>query len=403
MIAAVIDAYGKTGGNKSEAGRLLKIDRATVDKYLRRAAELGMLGTNPVLPGYAIKSTSVQQGPDGEVQKQWIRQSKEPGPEFSLPDGHVIKGVSALTDSGGRVIQQWVKTKFDEAIVDIKQSLTETFKAYKGHATLPKPPKHTDSDIANVYPISDHHLGLYAWAEEAGEDYDLHIGEKLLMDTMASLVADAAPAKTGVILGLGDFFHSDDNSNRTRKSGNQLDVDSRYAKILRVGVSLAIHCVQMGLQKHDKIILRFLPGNHDPYASIALSTALAAFFVNNKRVFVDTDASAFFWWRFGKVFIGSTHGDMIKHMEMPGVMASMRPKDWGETEFRYIYLGHVHHKSLGGGERAGVIWETFQTLAPKDVWHNQSGYTSGRSMVAITHHKDKGEIKRNTVSVKGPS
>ena len=222
----------------------------------------------------------------------------------------------------------------------------------------------------------------------------------MLHDTDNALVANAPSAKTGIILNLGDFFHSDNDSNRTPKSGHALDVDGRYAKILRVGVDLLIHCIQLALQRHEKVVVRCLPGNHDPYASLALATALGAFFSKSPRVTVDADPSPFFKYRFDKVLIASAHGDMIKAADMPGFVAATWPEDWGATRFRYVYLGHVHHRSVGGGEKAGVVWETFQTLAPKDIWHHSSGYVSGRSMVSITHHRAKGEVKRSTVSVK---
>ena len=105
----------------------------------------------------------------------------------------------------------------------------------------------------------------------------------------------------------------------------------------------------------------------------------------------------FFWWRFGKVFVGATHGDEVKPQQFPGVMASLRPKEWGETVFRYGYFGHVHHTSKGGGERFGVTWETFQALAGKDSWHAGQGYSSGRSLTAITLHRNRGEYKRDIV------
>jgi Bacterial regulatory protein, Fis family len=398
---AAIDAVKEHDGNITHAAQALGIKRETFRERVHRAAALGLMGSDPVLPGFAIKNVSTEFDENGAKGKEWIKQ-RQLGEEFKLPDGHVIKGISALTDPDGRIIQQWVKTKFDEAVENVKEGLIETFKAYKGHATLPKAPRHADRDLTTVYPISDHHLGLYAWAEEAGENYDLNIGRKLLMNSMAALVADAPRAKTGLILSLGDFFHSEDNTNRTRKSGAVLDVDGRHAKILRVGVELIIHCIQLALQRHEHVIVRCLPGNHDEYASLALSTALGAFFSNSKRVTIDTDASRFFKYRFDKVLLTSTHGDMVAPSEMPGMIAATWPEDWGTTKFRYCYLGHVHHKSIGGGEKAGVIWETFQTLAPKDVWHKNSGYTSGRSMVSITHHRERGEWKRHTVSVKGP-
>jgi hypothetical protein len=126
---------------------------------------------------------------------------------------------------------------------------------------------------------------------------------------------------------------------------------------------------------------------------------LAAFFHANERVKVDCDQSKFFWWRFGKVFIGATHGDMVKPDRMPGVMAARRPEDWGATIYRYAMFGHVHHRSKFASEQDGVVCETFQVLAAKDAWHSSMGYHSGRSMVAITYHRNRGEVLRHTVSV----
>lgn len=315
-----------------------------------------------------------------------------------LPPGFSIKGTSALYKDGEKVLE-WVKTKSEPSTEDVVESLKEIFDNYKGFAKLPPKPKSTDQNLATVYNISDHHLGLYAWAAETGEDYDLAIGEKLLRDSMSQLVATSPSSHTAVVLNLGDFFHADTNENRTARSGNALDVDTRYAKVLQIGVQLTVDCIELALQKHSKVIYRALPGNHDPHTALALSVAIAAFFAKNPRVHVDCDPSKFFWWSFGKVFIGATHGDMVKPDKMPGVMASMKPREWGDAKYRYAYFGHVHHQSKGGGEQHGVIWETFQTLSPKDAWNAASGYTSGRSMVAITHHKERGEICRHTVSV----
>ena len=46
----------------------------------------------------------------------------------------------------------------------------------------------------------------------------------------------------------------------------------------------------------------------------------------------------------------------------------------------------------------GVKVESFNTLAAKDAWHAGMGFTSPRTAVAITLHKDFGEVDRLTVS-----
>lgn len=370
VLRDTVEAYVANDYNQTRAARVMGLGRSTFQSRLIRASELNMI------PGVA------QGG--------------------MVPPGFVMKGVSTLYDAEGNVTSQWVKTKADPNRVALEASIHDAFDEYKGYAKLvPLPKGGFEKELLTVYNIADHHLGLFAWGEETGEDYDLKIGATLLLDTMTKLIQNTPRSETALVLNLGDFFHSDNNENRTLRSGNALDVDTRYAKVLQIGVELMIHCVQMALQKHKRVIVRSLPGNHDPYAALALSVAMAAFFDNEPRVEVDTSPDPFFWYRFGKVFIGAAHGDMAKPSDMPGLMAATRPLDWGASEYRYIYLGHVHHKEKGGGEKAGAVWEVFQSLAAKDAWHHAMGYSSGRSMVAITHHRNHGEVFRHTVSIAG--
>jgi hypothetical protein len=365
---------------------------------IRKQVERGEFGTAPVMPTFAIRQVSTQLGPKGETQKEWIKQGPQHGEAFEVPEGHSIKGVSALVSGDGRTIQQWVKTKAENSdhVID---ALKETFAKYKGHAKPVPPPKHASRDLLTVYPIGDFHAGLYSWAAETGEDWDLDIAEKTLRGTMADLVSSAPASETGLVLSLGDFFHMDDASNRTPASGHALDVDTRRAKVLQVGVKLLIDCIELALAKHKKVIVRCLAGNHDPATTPALNIALWAFFNKNPRVSVDCSPSKFFYHQFGKVMIASTHGDMCKMADLPGVMASAQPEMWGASRFRYGYTGHIHHKSQICKEINGVICESFQVLPPADAWHAAVGYGAGRSMQAITHHRETGEKFRHIVSI----
>ncbi|ORE89953.1 hypothetical protein ATO13_23811 [Stappia sp. 22II-S9-Z10] len=309
-----------------------------------------------------------------------------------LPIGQRIKGVSTLYDAGGNVAMQWVKTSADGALDSTVDAIRSAFDAYAGRAEIVPPPAQANSDLLTVYPIVDHHLGLYAWAEETGEDWDLSKSEAALRDCLAQLVAASPSSGTAIVLNLGDFFHADSHEARTPRSGHALDVDTRHAKVLRTGVRLMIWAVELALSRHDHVVVRCLAGNHDPESSLALAAALAVFFEANPRVTVDDSPSLTWFYRFGRVLLGATHGHTIKPARQPGVMATSRPADWGETTFRYFYSGHIHHETAL--EADGVLCRTFQTLAARDAWHAGSGYLSGRSMTAITHHTDQGEICR---------
>lgn len=379
-------------GTKQAAADSLGWTRSKMRRHLHRAAERGLLGPAETLPGYRIDSLTTT--PAGT----YVKQRKEHGDKWQVPEGHAVRGVSALVDAEGRIIQQWQKTaKEAESREAIELAIHEAFDRHAGYSVLPPAPDHTYADLLTVYPIVDLHLGLYSWGRETGADYDTEIAAGLLRQSVANLVSRSAASQVAIILDMGDYYHADDSRNQTKRSGNPLDVDTRYARVLQIGVELTVECIELALQKHEHVIYRKLPGNHDDESSLMLAIALAAWFRNEPRVTVDTDPGRFFMHTHGKVMIAATHGDMLRMGDMAGFMAANWPKAWGDTEFRYAYTGHVHHDRVksGGGVRA----ESFNTLAAKDAWHAASGYVSQRSAVSITMHRDMGEIDRLTVNL----
>ena len=95
------------------------------------AAERGLLGYTPVLPGFVLKQASTKVG------DSWVKQTKAPGAVFEVPEGHTTKGVSALVDADGRVIQQWVKTKNEYDSAGALEALKAVFETYSGPIALP--------------------------------------------------------------------------------------------------------------------------------------------------------------------------------------------------------------------------------------------------------------------------
>ena len=315
-----------------------------------------------------------------------------------------VTGRSTLyrSEEDGKVLLTWVKEKFNPSKDALLNAIKEEFDEYCGYAgsgwelTVETP----DERLLNIYPIADHHLGMFSWGAETGTDYDLSIAKSILLGTAERLIRRSPAAKTALLLNVGDFFHSNDNSARTEMHGNQLDTDNRYAKVLRLGVALHLAMIDMLLDKHEKVIVAVLPGNHDEYAAIALTVALEAFYHDNPRVHVVNSPEPFFWFVFGKVFIAATHGHMVKPKDFPGFMAAYKPQEWGVTEFRYAYFGHIHHRELGGGDAYGVMTETFRTLAPPDAYHHAMGYANGRSILCITHDREGGEVARTVENIR---
>jgi hypothetical protein len=246
--------------------------------------------------------------------------------------------------------------------------------------------------------MGDPHLGMFAWAQETGQNFDLKIAEANLVGAVDHLVGLAPPAEEALIINLGDFYHTDNQTNRTARSGHALDVDSRWSKVLGVGIRAMRRCIDAALKKHARVTVICEIGNHDDHSSVMLAHCLSQFYERDPRVTVDVSPAKFHWYRFGRNLIGTTHGDTAKPDRLPAVMACDRPKDWGETEHRYWYTGHVHHDSLK--EYPGCIVETFRTLAPGDAWHRGQGYRSGQDMKCDVLHREFGRINRHVVGIR---
>ena len=315
------------------------------------------------------------------------------------PPGQGIRGVSTLYGAEGEVKLQWVKTRREEedlleSIRDFVDGLVEAVPP----APLVKTPKGPiDEKLLTVYPMGDPHIGMYAWGEEAGEDFDIEIAHRDLTNAVEALVQSAPFKSEAVVLNLGDFFHADNNLSRTQRSGHVLDVDTRWPRVMQLGARIMVDVISLALQRHSKVTVKNVIGNHDDHSAYALALILDAFYRNEPRVDVDLNPSKFWYMEFGTTLIGSTHGDTVKLPDLPGIMAADVPELWGRTKHRYWYTGHIHTKSVQ--EKHGVIVESFRTLAAKDAWTHSSGYRSGRDMQAIIIHDKYGEVERHRVDI----
>jgi hypothetical protein len=356
------EALDRNGGNQSKAAAELGISRTTLQSRIYSARARKIAPDGPPLDGFRVKGTSVLYDKDGEVTASWIKT------DATLPS-------------------------LEEIGVQVRAALD----GYEPPAPLGSFTAPTDSELVTVYPLADWHIGLLSWKKETGHNYDLKIGQATIKGAMSRLIAGSPNAQQGVVLGLGDLMHADNYRNQTARSGNILDVDGRYPRTLQVATQLIIYTVDLALQKHSSVLLRILPGNHDDQSAIAVTLALSLFYQNNPRVTVDDDAGRFWWWSWGKCFLGATHGDQAKMRDLPLIMATRNPEAWGKSKYRHVYTGHIHKEtSIDPG---GVRVESFQTPVAPDSWTDGMGYSPTRSVSSITLHKSDGEIIRQRVNI----
>lgn len=342
------------GMNISYASKVLKDIRARASREGHAPGHF----KHGVAPGYLMGKVTVQRHGDGKVERTWERMS---------PDAAELEQ-------------------------NLRQFIAEMLEPVRGLAPLVLAPKLVDDDLLSVYPIGDQHHGMSTEASETGAEYNCAISSTLLTSAVDFLCSTAPPSGEALLLDVGDFHHANDSKNETPGHGHRLRVDGSYGNVMLSGGMALVQCVLRLLQKHKKVTVWIMPGNHNPDAAFATALALSFYFHNDPRVVVDLGTSAFKFRRFGKNLIASHHGDGVKPEALPLLMAVDHPADWAATEYRVWHCGHIHHKT--GKEHPGCDVESHRTLAPNNTFDHKKGYRSKREMQRIDYHVERGEILR---------
>ena len=330
---------------------------------------------------------------------RWNLQRQTGSPDF-VPHGYQISGTSTLYNNEGDAQLTWVKTTANaeqqqEMVKEAVSAMCEDLPRLKPRPTFAG---NGNPDLMSVIPFGDPHFGMYAWAEETGaEDFDTDIARRDLCGAVDYLVSQSPASKRCIIMNLGDFFHADNLSGTTSRSGNVLDMDTRLPRVIRIGVSAMRQAIETGLTRHAVVEVINAIGNHDDLLSMAMSIMLSNIYENEPRVIIHDAPTRRHYIQHGKVLIGVTHGDRTKDRDLPPIMATEKPEWWGDARHRYFYRGHHHHSARD--EYHGCLVEQFRTLAPTDAWHSAGGYMAGRDMNLIVHHKEYGEVARSICSI----
>lgn len=336
----------------------------------------------------------------GKVAKRAALSGKDPANNLdsAVPNGHLLTGTSRLTkEPDGSLL--WTKTNVSrEQQLELLQETIKDMVADVPRIPVHAKPQHeTDDDILTVYPLGDPHIGMMSWGEETGCNWDLKIAENVFGKVFDKLV-DAAPrSRTCRIIDLGDFLHSDNMDGTTSRSGNVLDMDGRYCKVLRVGVRVIRRMIERALDKHELVTVDILKGNHNDIGALWMAELLSNCYENEPRVVIEKSPSPYHYFQFGKVLLGTTHGHNCKKEKLAGIMACDVPEMWGATKFREWITGHVHHDEVK--DLMGCVFRSFRTLAGHEAYSQAAGYRADQDSKFHVYHKDYGLRMQYTVNI----
>ena len=398
---ALLDAYREFGTFKG-AARALKIDRNTVRTRIQRLTLEGDDADQAPPPPDGFHVVSVCQDGQGNVKSVKSRPDPEEPHREGCPAGHRVTGLSTLYGEGGNVVGQWVKTKADAVSKDdMIEAIDLHMERYRGREWAERapliyiPPK--GQDLLNAFVWGDPHIGLLAHARETGANFDLKIAVADLERSVVALVRKMPLAGTALFLETGDLWHAQDDKQVTPRGGNKLDVDGRKSKILEQGLCCTRNMIDLLLDRHERVVIAIVPGNHDPDNAIVTRIWLQAVYEGNGRVEILDNANPYMYYRWQNNFFMMTHGDKrVKPQELGEIMLADRPMDVGQCQHRRAWTGHIHHKNVA--EFRTFRWESFNSLCARDFWHHSEGYRSERLVEAITFHARYGEDSRARVT-----
>jgi hypothetical protein len=390
-------AVKRNHGSVKRAAEQMGMNYLALRYRLKTAARRGFYGTNPVMPGFEIARVSTTEDADGTVKSRSIVQKPERDVvQFSVPQGHRVKGVSALVDADGAIVQQWMKTTEGELDpVWLANQIKDIFEGLSPANVVPAP-VHVNDDLITIYPIADAHIGMRAWERDAGESYDVDIAVARLRDWIGRLVASSPASKEAIILDVGDTMHMDNGSNQTPASKHVLDVDGRYFRTLEMTIAALADAVELALAKHETVRVVIIAGNHNPHSFMAVLFALSERYRKNPRVTVRKDPREFWATSFGDCLLSAHHGDKARPERLVMFLADEYAEEWGKTKHRFLWTGHLHHHR--SADIGGVKWEQLRAMTARDSYAYTHAYSGRAQLQAITLHRRAGEIQRQAVS-----
>ena len=314
-----------------------------------------------------------------------------------VPEGFVAKGVSTYYNSEGKPSGQWVKASLShQALVDAMRETIAGFKDEIPPAVSTVAPVASEEQLCNLYTFTDYHLGMLAWHQEGGSDWNVSLAEKTIIAALVQMVNQSPNAHTGVLNIQGDFLHTDGKTPVTPTAKHVLDADSRFPKIRRAAIRIIRSLVNICLQRHQEVYLIIAEGNHDEESAGWLADLFAVHYEEESRVTVNDSILPFYVFEWGNTMLGVHHGHKVKNENLPLLFAAQFPQEWGRTTRREIHCGHRHHRDEK--EYNGVTIVQHPTLAARDAYAARGGWIADRAAWAITYHKKYGAVGRVMVT-----
>ena len=301
----------------------------------------------------------------------------------------------------------WLKTKNESVRVtnpffigkdevdfnQLKEALINDIKKYAPKFPTLKREKFYEGNGLVLSP-ADIHIGKLCTAFETGKDYNSQIAVQRTKDGVKGILNKANGFNIDkIILIIGNDILHTDTPRRTTTNLTPQDTDGMWYDNFLMAKDLYVDIIEMLLTVADVEVI-YNPSNHDYVNGFFLAQLISAYFKDCKNIKFNVDISHRKYTTIGNSLIGTTHGDGAKQIDLGSLMSIEAKEHWVNSEFRYFYTHHVHHKIAK--DYVNVTVETLRSPSTADSWHYKKGFINQPAIEGFIHSKTQGQIARLT-------
>ena len=242
--------------------------------------------------------------------------------------------------------------------------------------------------------IFDAHVGKLCWAAETGRDYDSKIAVREFTAAARYFLEKSKPfGVERILFPVGNDFLNSDNARGETTAGTPQDEDSRWQKSFCSARGALVESITEAAN-HAPVDVVVVSGNHDQERMFYMGDVLSAWFRNDPRVTIDNRPTLRKAYSYGKNFIGFTHGNKEKHLDLPLIFVHDYPQEWSAATTHEIHIGHFHQRQEKTftilNDRQSVRQRIISSLAATDAWHKSKGYNGIRAAEAMVFAESGG-------------
>lgn len=319
-----------------------------------------------------------------------------PTPEQVIKDHKIDENNYKLSAfySKGKGDKGWLVTGLfknitkEEQVVNSFQEFLKTYKSdYKPEKSICINDKFSNPTMVEIS-LADAHIDK--WGLE-GASIEEHCDKYLsILDNLIVRAYQSNNIEEIVFVCGNDYFNADNWQNGTTLHCNIQDINERWDLAYEKGFDTLVKAITKLKHYCKNLKVIMVQGNHAKTKEFFLGHALEVYFKDNKDIAFDRTSAPRKIHVYHNTAIMYHHGN-CKIDQLPLIMASEFPEQWGSTKFHRVHTGDKHFYMEK--EISGVRIKQYPSISQTDRWHNENNYIlNGRVGLLNVFDRIKGRI-----------